>query len=216
MLGDLVPVIVIDHFLGGLAADQLLEYAITRESGFRPSKVALRDEGIIDQSRRVSKVNSDIDAAMPLIEPAIRKAVDEAIPKLGLVNVESYSLEPELTWCGNGGFFKTHVDTLYRDRPANQRVMTVVYYFYKEPKAFTGGQLRLYGLGSDANSPGPREIEPLLDRAVLFPAWFPHEVLPVDSSSHAFADGRFAISCWVRRIFGGDQYYGNHYGSQRH
>ena len=212
MLGDLPPVIVIDHFLGGVAAERLLQYAITRESGFRPSKVALKHESIIDESRRVSKVNSDTDAAMPLIEPAIRNAVDEAIPKLGLVNVESYSLEPELTWCGDGGFFKTHVDTLYRDRSANQRVMTVVYYFYKEPKAFTGGQLRLYGLGADANSPSRQEIEPQLDRAVLFPAWFPHEVLRVHCSSAAFADGRFAISCWVRKSFGGDQ----HYGNQRH
>jgi Rps23 Pro-64 3,4-dihydroxylase Tpa1-like proline 4-hydroxylase len=209
MLGDLPPVIVIDHFLGGAAAEQLFQYAVTRESGFRPSKVAFRDEGMIDESRRVSKVNSDTHAAMPLIEPAIRRAVCEAIPKLGLVNVESYSLEPELTWCGNGGFFKTHVDTLYRDQPANQRVMTVVYYFYKEPKAFTGGQLRIYGLGSDANSRGRQDIEPELDRAVLFPAWFPHEVLPVHCSSAAFADGRFAISCWVRKSCGGDQYYGN-------
>jgi SM-20-related protein len=210
MLGDLPPVIVIDYFLGGVVAERLLQYAITRESGFRPSKVSLKHEGIIDESRRVSKVNSDTDAAMPLIEPAIRKAVDEAIPKLGLVNVESYSLEPELTWCGDGGFFKTHVDTLYRDRLANQRVMTVVYYFYKEPKAFTGGQLRLYGLGGDANSRSRQEIEPQLDRAVLFPAWFPHEVLPVHCSSAAFADGRFAISCWVRKSFRENQYNGNH------
>ncbi len=86
---------------------------------------------------------------MPLIEPAIRKAVDEAIPKLGLVNVDSYLLEPELAWCGDGGFFKMHADTLHRDRLAHQRVMTVVYYFYKEPKTFTGGQLRVYGLGAD-------------------------------------------------------------------
>ena len=210
MLGDLPPVIVIDHFLGGVVAERLLQYAIIRESGFRPSKVALKHESIIDESRRVSKVNSDTDGAIPLIEPAIRKAVDEAIPKLGLVNVESYFLEPELTWCGDGSFFKTHADTLYRDRLANQRVMTVVYYFYKEPKAFTGGQLRLYGLGGDANSGSRQEIEPQLDRAVLFPAWFPHEVLPVHSSSPAFADGRFAISCWVRKSFGGDQHYGNH------
>lgn len=212
MLGDLPPVIVIDNILGGASAERILQYAITRESGFRPSKVALGQQGIIDESRRISKVNSDMDAAMPLIEPAIRKAVDEAIPQLGLVNVESYFLEPELTWCGDGGFFKMHTDTLYRDRLANQRVMTVVYYFYKEPKAFTGGQLCLYGLGADANSRSRREIEPQLDRAVLFPAWFPHEVLPVQCSSAAFADGRFAITCWVRKNSGGDQNYGN----QRH
>jgi SM-20-related protein len=199
MLGYAAPVIIVDDFLGGAGAEQLFQYAIAHEAGFRPSKVALGHLGIIDESRRVSKVNSDIDAAMPLIEPAIRKAVDEAIPKLGLVNVESYLLEPELTWCGDGGFFKMHVDTLYRDRLANQRVMTVVYYFHKEPKAFAGGQLCLYGLGADADSSIRQEIEPLCDRAVFFPAWFPHQVLPVHCSSAAFADGRFAISCWVRK-----------------
>src|SRR6185437_4996741 len=126
----------------------------------------------------------------------------------GLVNVESYLLEPELSWCGDGGFFKMHVDTLYRDRLANQRIMTVVYYFNKEPKAFTGGQLRLYGLGADANSSPQQEIEPRFDRAVFFPAWFPHEVLPVRCGSSAFADGRFAISCWVRKN-GGRSNHGN-------
>ena len=202
MSGYPAPVVIVDNFLGGAGAEQLLEYALTHESDFRPSKVALGHAGIIDESRRVSKVNSDIDAAMPLIEPAIRKAVDEAIPKLGLVNVESYLLEPELTWCGEGCFFKMHVDTLYRDRLANQRVMTMVYYFYKEPKAFTGGQLCLYGLGADTNSSIQQEIEPQFDRAVFFPTWFPHEVLPVHCGSAEFADGRFALSCWVRKNSG--------------
>lgn len=196
------PVIVVDDFAGGAVAEQLFQYALARESDFRQSKVALAHGGIIDESRRVSRVTSDVGPVMPLIEPAIRKAVDEAIPQLGLVNVESYFLEPELSWCGHGGFFGKHVDTLYRDRLANPRVMTVVYYFYKEPKPFTGGQLRLYGPGADAPGGVLQEIEPRLDRAVFFPSWSPHEVLPVQCRSDAFADGRFAMSCWVRRNSG--------------
>ena len=199
MLAYPAPVMIVDDFVGRAAAEQFLQYAIANESGFRPSKVVLRHLDIIDGSRRVSKVNSDIDPVMPWIESAIRKAVDEAIPKLGLVNVDSYLLEPELAWCGDGGFFKIHADTLNRDRSANQRVLTMVYYFHKEPKGFTGGQLRLYGLGADANCGAQHEIEPRFDRAVLFPSWYPHEVLPVHCSSDAFADGRFAITCWVRK-----------------
>ena len=76
--------------------------------------------------------------------------------------------------------------------------MTMVYYFYRKPKAFTGGQLRLYGLGAHATN-CISEIEPRFDRAVFFPSWFPHEVLPVHCNSGAFSDGRFAISCWVRK-----------------
>jgi Rps23 Pro-64 3,4-dihydroxylase Tpa1-like proline 4-hydroxylase len=197
------PLMIVDGFVGRAGAEQLLQYATAREAGFLPSKIALGHGGILDESRRVSKVNADIGPAMPVIEPAIRKAVDEAIPKLGLVNVDSYLLEPELTWCGDGGFFKRHVDTLYRDRLANQRVMTMVYYFHKQPKAYTGGQLRLYRLGTDAEGEILQEIEPRFDRAVFFPAWFPHEVLPVHCGSGAFADGRFAISCWVRKNAGG-------------
>jgi hypothetical protein len=199
MLAYPAPIIIVDDFVGRAVAEQLYQYAIAHEPGFQRSKVALGHVSIVDESRRVSKVNSDIDPVMPLIEPTIRKAVDEAIPKLGLVNVDSYFLEPELSWCGDGGFFKMHADSLSRDRLEIQRVMTMVYYFYKEPKAFTGGQLRLYALGADANSSPQQEIEPRFDRAVFFPSWFPHEVLPVHCSSDAFADGRFAISCWVRR-----------------
>ena len=192
------PVIIVDDFVGEAAAEQLLQYAIDHEAGFRPSKVALGHVALIDESRRVSMVHSEIDPVLPLIEPTIRKTVDEAIPKLGLVNVESYLLEPELTWCGDGAFFKMHTDTLSRDRLANQRVVTMVHYFHRRPKAFTGGQLRLYGLGAHATD-CIAEIEPRFDRAVLFPSWFPHEVLPVHCNSGAFSDGRFAISCWVRR-----------------
>jgi Rps23 Pro-64 3,4-dihydroxylase Tpa1-like proline 4-hydroxylase len=194
-----VPVIIVDDFIGRAKAEQLFQYAVAHESGFLPSKVALGHRGIIDESRRVSKVNRDVDPVMPLLEPAVRKAVDDAIPKLGLVNVDSYLLEPELSWSGDGGFFKMHADSLYQDRLATQRVMTVVYYFYKQPKAFTGGQLHLYGLGADADSSPQHEIEPRFDRAVFFPAWFPHQVQPVNCSSDAFADGRFAITCWVRK-----------------
>lgn len=199
MLAHPAPVIIVDDFVGKAAAEQLLQHAIAHESGFRPSTVALGQIDFIDESHRSSKVNPDIDTVMPLIEPAIRKALDAAIPELGLVNVDSYFLEPELTWSGDGSFFEMHTDTLYRDGFANQRVVTMVYYFHKEPRAFTGGQLLLYGLGADADSSPRHKIEPQFDRAVFFPSWFPHEVLPVHCSSDKFADGRFALSCWVRK-----------------
>jgi SM-20-related protein len=196
------PVIIVDNFIGRARAEQLVQFAVAHEPDFLPATVAVGHGAIIDESHRVLRVNHDIGPMMPLIEPAIRKAVDETTPRLGLVNVDSYLLEPELSWCGNGGFFKMHADTLYRDRLANPRVMTVVYYFYKEPKAFTGGQLCLYRLGADATDSPQEKVEPRFDRAVFFASWLPHEVLPVHSSSDIFADGRFTITCWVRRTSG--------------
>jgi hypothetical protein len=201
MLAYPAPVMIVDDFIGRTAAEHLFQYAITHESGFLASKVALGQLSVVDESHRVSRVNCNIYPLMSLIEPAIRRAVEEAIPKLGLVNVEPYFLEPQLTWCGDGAFFKMHTDTLSRDGFTNQRVMTIVYYFHKEPKAFTGGELLLYGLGAEATSSPQHQIEPRFDRAVFFPSWFPHEVSTVRCRDE-FADGRFSISCWVRRDSG--------------
>lgn len=200
MPASAAPVAIVDDFFGAAVAQQLLQFAIAHEASFHASKVALLQEGVIDESRRVSKVNTDMAAVMPLMEATIRHAVDELIPQLGLVNVDSYLLEPELAWSGNSAFFKMHTDTLrYR---ASHRVMTMVYYFHQQPKAFTGGHLRLYGLGAQADSTNYQEIEPRWDRAVFFPSWFPHEVLPVQCSSNAFAEGRFAMSCWIHKTYG--------------
>src|SRR5256885_13958735 len=102
------PVVIVDDFVGEAAAEQLLRYAIANEASFQQSRVALRNEGVIDESRRMSKVHRDIAAVMPLIEAAIRNAVDDAMPRLGLVNVDSYFLEPELAWSGDGSFFALH------------------------------------------------------------------------------------------------------------
>jgi len=194
------PVVIADGFFSDAVAQQLLAFALAQEAGFRPSKVALLHEGIVDASRRVSKVNTDMAEVMPLVEAAIRQAVDDAMPRLGLVNVDSYLLEPELAWSGDGAFFKMHTDSLrYR---TSHRVMTMVYYFHQQPKAFSGGQLRVYGIGAQAGSGNYQEIEPQWNRAVFFPSWFPHEVLPVQCSTSAFADGRFAMSCWVHKTYG--------------
>ena len=159
--------------------------------------MALHGASIRDESRRVSLVSARVDSMMPLIEPAIRAAVDDAIPRLGLVNVDAYSLEPELAWSGHGGFFRMHTDTL-RHRPT-VRVMTVVYYFHKQPKGFAGGRLRLCGLDFRAEGAVCHEIEPRFDRAVFFPSWYPHEVSTVQCRSGAFEDGRFAFTCWVNK-----------------
>src|SRR5215469_5961912 len=98
MLSYPAPVIIVDDFIGRASAEQLFQYAVAHEPGFRPSKVVHWHDGIVDESHRVSRVYPDLYPVMPLIEPAVRKAVNDAIPKLGLVNVDSYLLEPELTW----------------------------------------------------------------------------------------------------------------------
>jgi SM-20-related protein len=81
----------------------------------------------------------------------------------------------------------------------SHRVISVVYYFYALPKAFAGGTLRLHSLAASGQQGTFIDIEPEYDMLVFFPAWFPHEVLPVQVPSGRFLDSRFAINCWIHR-----------------
>jgi Rps23 Pro-64 3,4-dihydroxylase Tpa1-like proline 4-hydroxylase len=66
------------------------------------------------------------------------------------------------------------------------------------PKAFRGGALRLYAIG-DSGGRTFIDIEPVQNGLLVFPAWVPHEVMPVHCPSKRFIDLRFASNCWVCR-----------------
>ena len=74
------------------------------------------------------------------------------------------------------------------------RAISAVYYFYRLPRSFSGGVLRLHSIGKEGSFV---DIEPMNDRLIFFPPWFPHEVMPVVSPSGSFERSRFAINCWV-------------------
>jgi Rps23 Pro-64 3,4-dihydroxylase Tpa1-like proline 4-hydroxylase len=73
------------------------------------------------------------------------------------------------------------------------RTVSGVYYFYRQPKAFDGGELRLYAFGEEAFV----DIEPSENAFVAFPSFAAHEVLPVTCPSGAFEDSRFSVNCWL-------------------
>jgi Rps23 Pro-64 3,4-dihydroxylase Tpa1-like proline 4-hydroxylase len=74
----------------------------------------------------------------------------------------------------------------------------MVYYFIREPKAFFGGRLRLFPIGPQTVKYGESiDIDIVQDRAIAFPSWLPHAVLPVHCPSGDFADSRFAVNCWL-------------------
>jgi Rps23 Pro-64 3,4-dihydroxylase Tpa1-like proline 4-hydroxylase len=64
--------------------------------------------------------------------------------------------------------------------------------------AFSGGELRIHRLGAKPGDFG-HDIEPRQGRLVVFPSWWPHEVLKVRCPSGNFADSRFSVNCWIHR-----------------
>ncbi len=138
-----------------------------------------------------------------IIERRVTAKISELIRDLRLPSFAVGKLEIELVAHGNGGFYKRHIDTFtgITRAESGDRVISCVYYFFREPKAFSGGELRLHPLRTVSDpAPPPFAIAIENDSLVAFSSWLPHEVLPVANHSTHFADSRFSINCWVHQI----------------
>lgn len=192
------PHLVLKDAFGAAMVGRLLAYAVSRESDFLMSVVGA--EGRIDKSVRRSHRLDVSGPIRPAVEAGFRSALLPARSAFGIAAFEPTSLSLELAVHGDGDFYGRHIDT--HVRPAGERgdrVLTGVYYFHAEPKAFSGGELRLHSLLSAEEGGSHADIDPANDSLVLFPSWVPHEVRPVSCPGVDFARSRFAINCWYDR-----------------
>jgi SM-20-related protein len=192
------PYLVLRDFLDEATVAGLLAHALSRQADFAPTRIGSKG---VNSSFRVSARLSDIGDYQETFESKILDLVPRLMAQLQVTPFEASKLETELIAHGDGAFYKRHKDT---ERAARYnevdtiRVLSAVYYFNADPKAFTGGALRLYAIGDKA-AENFIDIEPLRNTFLAFPSWAPHEVMPVSCPSKRFIDSRFAINCWVRR-----------------
>ncbi|MEJ2410379.1 MAG: 2OG-Fe(II) oxygenase [Novosphingobium sp.] len=194
------PFLWIDNFLGSDWGDRLIAFAEEQQAAFQPSRVGASEDLHEDPSVRVSWVLKGLDGLGDELTPLVRAAMADAVPRLGLSAFPEGRLELEMAAHGDGAFFSPHIDTIAHGKVgrASNRAVTGVYYFNRQPKAFSGGELRLLPFDWKAKgSLNAVELTPQHDSLVLFPSWVPHEVLPICSSSSDFLDSRFAINCWL-------------------
>jgi len=111
------------------------------------------------------------------------------------------NIEAQLTSHNDRNFYKVHNDNGSADTA--HRVLTFVYYFHRQPKAFTGGELRVYDHkvhnGYHYAADTYRTVEPTDNSIVFFASEEMHEVLMVNCESRAFMDSRFTINGWIAR-----------------
>lgn len=187
---------VLENFLGAELNSRLLRYALENEAGFVASRVGDGD-GKVNESRRISTILHDLGSIHPTLEQRVLGELPALLQRLGLGAFTPGDVELQLVAHNDGAFFLRHIDTFAGKArsPESDRMLSLVYYFHREPRAFEGGTLRLYPVNGDT----PIDISPQQDMAVVFPSWIPHEVLTVTCPSRNFADSRFAVNCWVLR-----------------
>ena len=196
--GDLVrhPVAQLDGFLSGAEIAWLMELAFSAENRFFPARVSdNRDD------YRHSLVLSAPDALRQLFVAKITAAMPEVMPQLRLGQFALGKIDCQVTASVDGSYFKIHTDAGANE--TYKRQFTYVYYFNREPKGFTGGELRIYDdmvrNGKLASTESFQVIEPRHNSIVFFQAAVGHEVMPVHVPSKQFRDARFTVNGWIER-----------------
>ena len=198
-LGALVrhPVVQLDGFLSGSEMAWLMELALANERSFVPSRVSddrdnYRHSLILPAPLELWKLmTGKISAVMPEVMPQLRAG------KFTVGNIEC-----QVTASIDGSYFKIHTDANRNEMVKRQ--LTYVYYFNREPKGFSGGELRIYDdrirNGKLAATDSFQVVEPRHNSIVFFQAAVMHEVMPVAVPSKAFRDSRFTVNGWVDRV----------------
>jgi len=176
----------------------------------------LRETVIGAQSRFVSSWTSDDSAkdyrqSLVLQAPAeverlvvgkIRAVMPEVIPKLRMPMFTVGRVECQVTASTDGSYFRPHTDQ-GKSSIDTTRKLTYVYYFNREPKGFTGGDLRVYDdefqNGKYSSTDTFQAVEPRNNSIVFFNAAIMHEVTKVQVPSQDFGDSRFTVNGWIHR-----------------
>lgn len=196
------PHLVVPGFLGADTVQRLLLHVEEQRAAFKVATVYNRDSGgerLNSESRNCLRL-ADIGPFKSLMKEAVRAILPAAAATLGILGQPAEAYEFEFCAYGDGAFFDPHIDTLPM---GSRRIVSCVYYFFREPACFTGGELRLHAwrrlASSDADPSATMDVVPQCDSLTIFPSSLRHEVRPIACPSGAWRDFRFAINCWAHR-----------------
>ncbi len=189
--------VIIDDFLSPQEHDELLAYALASEAQFEAGTVTESYTPEVRQNQVILDFGASVHSR--LLENRLLIWFPLIAKRLGLPVFPLAQLESQLTAARDGHYFKTHAD----QSPTTPRALTCIYYLHREPRGFSGGELRLYDAVSVEGGAEVRAAESFVpvqavaNRLVVFASHELHEALPVRCPSGEFADSRFAITVWL-------------------
>jgi Rps23 Pro-64 3,4-dihydroxylase Tpa1-like proline 4-hydroxylase len=192
--------VVIDDFLAGPVLAEIENHARSR-----PEALELKDFGGAPQEGHYSAlrklwVHTDgLGPAEADFRAAIAGRFDELRSGTGIPPFELAAIETEVCAQRPGSFFARHIDTDTRDATpdaSSDRMISAVFYFPREPLAFSGGELVLYDFTGQVPT---ATIAPRRNRLVAFPSFATHEVTPLAASEDDLASARWSVNCWLHR-----------------
>src|ERR1700683_5783563 len=174
----------------------VLEHVLGRTRAFRRTRIITRgNRGRVDSRYRRSRELADLGEFGHVFTQRIRSYLPWVVQTVGSPPFLVRKTIARVTASNDGDFFKKHTDL------CKGRVITFVYYFYRKPKRFAGGELRLYRTSLNNGRPVAADsfdtVMPLQNHIVFFPSFLVHEVRRVRCRSGAIEDSRFAVTGWI-------------------
>jgi Rps23 Pro-64 3,4-dihydroxylase Tpa1-like proline 4-hydroxylase len=194
---------VLDEFLAPADLDALIRHTLDRETQFQVSEVLSPgvSGGAVDFEQRRSNVLMDLGTQERVIVERLKTFLPRALHKLGRDPFPIAHVECQITASKHGDFFLSHTDNGAPE--VASREITFVYFFHREPKKFSGGELRIYDSLWENDHYVPtanyRTIVPEQNQLILFPSALAHEITRVDCPSGTFADSRFTVNGWLHK-----------------
>ena len=191
--GDLA--FIVDGFLPADALEALRNNTFSRAGEFEVSRLGggRSDPGRVDPQVRRSRVLYHVGAAGDDFVRRARHLLPTALTALGLRPLPIARIQLQATSTNDGEFFRPHRDN--RHPESMRRWLSFTFFLHRQPRAFTGGELRIQHDGGD----GWSSIEPETNRIVMFPPGVLHEIATVACPSGAFEDSRLTLNGWIVR-----------------
>ena len=161
--GPFPPSVVLDDLLPEDDRLALTQWAIASQADFHPATIFIGaggEEIRLEPSFRNALRHLGLGPFEEMFRERLIARWPEIAAGTGYRGEPLDSVEFELNAYGDGAHFRPHIDIpVGKDRrPAGanegeDRVISAVYYFYREPKAFSGGALRIYRFGANTHGP---------------------------------------------------------------
>jgi Rps23 Pro-64 3,4-dihydroxylase Tpa1-like proline 4-hydroxylase len=186
----------VDNFLTDAEHQQLFDYTLARQPDFQPTTTFTGAANY-----RESVVLYSFPEFAELITRRVQAYLPQIYAKFNMTPFPISQIEAQLTAHNDGQFYKVHNDNGSPNTAT--RELTYVYYFYRNPKPFTGGELVVYDSKIQNNhyvkADTCKTVDPRNNSIVFFLSRYMHEVLPIQCPSRDFGDSRFTINGWIRR-----------------
>lgn len=173
----------------------LLNFVKENTDSFKDIGYFLNDsQEVVDNSVRQTKGLRGCDEIGKSVLAWLEENYDDLCSFFKMSKAALKFAATEITIYTDGGFGLAH-----KDSSANS--LSFLYYFYRQPKRFTGGDLYIYDgdLTKNASNQTYTKATVYSDMLLVFPSHYYHEITPVHCPGHELMDGRMAFVGHIRK-----------------